>query len=147
MFVYSITSIQVIMSRSHGRPSDYSRGSSPRIDRTLSVTEASFQSLGLSETAGTPQLSIPSPYHSSSRRRPSALRSELSSDYLTTEYDPSGYHRTTSPASFSNLQQPSSTFESSLLDPDYDQLFAETANYSSRTSPFATSSLGRTAMG
>lgn len=132
--------------RSHRRPSDYSRGSSPRIDRTLSVTEASFQNLGLSETAGAPQLSVPSPYTSSSRRRPSALRSELSSDYLTTEYDPSGY-RTTSPASFSNLPQPPSTFEPSLLDPGYDQLFAETTTYSSRASPFATSSLGRTAMG
>ncbi len=134
------------MSRSHRRPSEYSRGSSPRIDRTLSVTEASFQNLGLSETAGAPQLSITSPYQLSSRRRPSALRSELSSDYLTTEYDPSGYHRTASPASYSNLQQGSSTFDSSLLDPDYDQLFAETTNYGSRASPFATSSLGRTAM-
>lgn len=135
------------MSRSHRRPSDYSRGSSPCIDRTLSVTEANFQNLGLNETAGAPHLSTSSPYQSSSRRRPSTLRSELSSDHLTTEYDPSGYHRTTTPTSFSNLQQPSSTFESSLLDPDYDQLFAETTSYGSRASPFATSSLGRTAMG
>lgn len=144
---HNIISPSPIMSRPHRRPSDYSRGSSPRIDRSLSVTEASFQNLGLSETAGTPHLSISSPYHqSSNRRRPSALRSELSSDYLTTAYDPSGYHRTTSPTSFSNLQS-NSTFESSLLDPEYDSLFAETATYSGRASPFSTSSLGRPAMG
>lgn len=135
------------MSRSHRRPSEYSRGSSPRIDRTLSVTEASFQNLGLSETAGAPQLSISSPYQPSNRRQRSAPRSEYSSDYLTSEYDPSGYHRTTSPSSFSNLQQPPSTYEPSLLDPDYDQLFVESANYPSRATPYATSSLDRTAMG
>jgi len=134
----------VIMSRSHRRPPDYSRGNSPRINRTLSVTEASFQNLGLSETVPAPQLSVTSPYQSSSRRRPSALRSEVDSGYLTTEYDPTSY-RTTSPASYSNLQ-PNPAYESSLLDTDYDQLFADSSTYSGRASPFPTSSLSRTAM-
>lgn len=133
------------MSRSQRRPSDYSRGSSPRVNRTLSVTEANFQNLALSETAGAPQLSLTSSYQPSSRRRPSALRSEVSSDYLTTDYDPSSY-RSTSPASYSNLQ-PSSAYGSSLLETDYDQLFADTASYSGRASPFSTSSVSRTAMG
>lgn len=134
------------MSRSHRRPSEYSHGSSPRINRTLSVTEASFQNLGLSETAGAPQLSISSPYQSANRRQRSALRSEYTSDYLPSEYQ-SGYQRTTSPASFSNLQQPPSTYEPSLLDPDYDQLFVGTADYPNRASPFVASPLDRTAMG
>ena len=135
------------MSRSHRRPSDYSRGSSPRIDRTLSVTEASFQNLGLSETVGTPLLSISSPYQQpSGRRRPPAFRGELSSDYLASEYDPSAYQRTASPSSFSNLQ-PSTSFGSTLLDPDYDQLFAETTSYPGRASPFSTTPLSRPAMG
>lgn len=135
----------LIMSRSHRRPSGYSRGNSPHIDHTLSVTEASFQNLGLSETAGAPQLSIPSSYQSSSRRRPSALRSEVSSDYLTTDYDPTAYRRT-SPAFYPNPQS-SSTYGSSLLESDYDQLFADTTTYNDRASPFPTSSLSRTAMG
>ena len=137
------------MSRSHRRPSDYSRGSSPRIERSLTVTEASFQNLGLSETAGTPQLSIPSPYQQSSgRRRPSALSSELSSDYITPGYDPSAYQRTTSPTSFSHLQQPSSSFGTPLLDPDYNEIFGDASSYSGRVSPFETSTtLSRTAMG
>ena len=133
------------MSRSHRRPSDYSRGTSPRINRTLSVTEANFQNLGLNETAGAPTISVTPSYQASTRRRPSALRSEVGSDYLTTDYDPSSY-RSTSPASYSSLQ-PSSTYGSSLLETDYNQLFADTASYSDRASPFSTSSLGRTAMG
>ena len=127
------------MSRSSiRRPSDYSRGNSPRIDRNLSVTEASFQNLGLSETAGAPHLLVPSTYQSSSRRRPSALRSQVSSDYLTTDYAPSTY-RATSPAFYAN-PQPTSTYGSSLLEPDYDQLFPDTTAYSDRGSPFSTSS-------
>ena len=133
------------MSRSHRRPSDYSRGSSPRVDRTLSVTEAHFQNLGLSETVTAPQLSIQTSYPPTVRRRPSTLRGEVSSDYLTPPYDPSSY-RTTSPLAYSTIQ-PSSTYGSSFAEPDYDQLFADTASYSGRVSPFPAGSLGRTAMG
>ena len=133
------------MSRSYRRPSDYSRGNSPRIDRNLSVTEASFQNLGLSETAGAAHLSVPSSYQSSSRRRPSALRSEVSSDYLTTDYDPSTY-RGTSPVFYAN-PQPTSAYGSSILESDYDQLFADTTAYNDRASPFSTSSLSRSTMG
>ena len=132
------------MSRPHRRPSDYSRGNSPRLGRTLSVTEASFQNLGLSETAGAPQLSITPSYQHSSRRRPSALRSEVSSDYLTTEYDPTTY-RPTSPAAYPSLQ-PNPAYESSLLETDYD-LFADSSTYGGRASPFPTAPLSRTAMG
>ena len=135
------------MSRSYRRPSDYSRASSPRVDRSLSVTEASFQNLGLSETAGAQQLSVPSPYHNpdSRRRRPSNLRSELGPTYLPSQYDPSGYHRTASPASFQDLQ-PASPFRTSLLDPEDYQLFPGTADFGDRASPFS-NTLPRSAMG
>ena len=134
-------------SRSQRRPSDYSRGSSPRVNRALSVTEAGFQNLGLSETVAAPQLSITSPYQSSStsRRRPSTLRSEVSSEYLSAEYDPTSY-RSTSPASYSSLQ-PSSTYGSSLLETDYDQLFADAGSFSGRVSPFSNTPPVRTTMG
>ena len=134
------------MSRPHRRPSEYSRNSSPRLDRTLSVTEANFQNLGLSETAGNPLLPISSSYQQlSGRRRPPAFRGELSSDYLAPEYDPSAYQRTASPSSFSNLP-PSASFGTPLIDPEYDQLFAETS-YTGRASPFATTSSSRGPMG
>ena len=135
------------MSRSHRTPSTYSRGSSPRVDRSLAVTEASFQNLGLNETAGAQQLSVPSPYHSSdrSRRRPSNVHGEPSPSYIPSEYDPTDYHRTASPASFEDLQQPS-TYGTSLLDPADYQLFPGTADFSGRVSPFSTN-LSRSAMG
>ena len=140
VFISLVLSITSVMSRSYRRPSDYSRGSSPRTDRSLSVTEASFQNLGLNETAGAQQLSIPSSYNNpdTRRRRPSNLRSELSSAYLPSEYGPSGYHRTASPASFDDLQ-PSSSFVTSLLEPeDYSTLFPGQADFSGRASPFPT---------
>jgi hypothetical protein len=127
------------MSRSHRSPPGYSRGSSPRVDRSLAVTEASFQNLGLSETAGAQQLAVPSSYQSSdrSRRRPSNIRGDLSPSYLQPEYDPD-YHRTASPVPFAeDLHQPS-TFGTPLLDPADYQLFPGTADYSGRESPFAT---------
>ena len=136
------------MSRSHRSPSNYSRGSSPRVDRTLAVTEASFQNLGLSETAGAQQLAVPSPHQSSdrSRRRPSNVRGDLSPSYLPAEYDPTDYHRTASPASFVEDLHQSSPFGTSLLDPADYQLFPGTADYSGRASPFATN-INRSAMG
>ena len=136
------------MSRSHQRPSDYSRVSSPRLDRTLSVTEASFSNLGLSETTGNPLLSISSsPYQQlSGRRRPPTIRGELSSDYLAPEYDPSAYQRTASPSSFSNLP-PSAPFNTAPVDLDYDQLWAEATSYTGRASPFATTASSRGPMG
>jgi len=132
------------MSRSHRRPSEYSRGSSPRLDRTLSVTEASFQNLGLNETAGAHHLSVPSAYDTPSQRhrRPSNLRSELSSNYLPPEYDTGSYYRTASPASFD--LQPS--YGTSILDEVY-QLSPEPSAISARASPFSTSAVGRTATG
>ncbi|KAL6714513.1 hypothetical protein ACLMJK_007938 [Lecanora helva] len=134
------------MSRSYRRPSDYSLGNSPRIDRNLAVTEATFQNLGLSETAGTPHLTVPSTYQTSNRRRPSTVRPEVSSsDYLSPNYDPTTY-RATSPAYYSN-PNPSSTFGSSVISSDYDQLFADPTTYPDRASPFSTSSLNRNTMG
>lgn len=134
------------MSRTTRRPSEYSRGSSPQIERTLSVTEASFQNLGLNETAGAHHLSVPSAYNAPSQRhhRPSGLRSEFNSTYLPSEYDTSSYYRTASPTSF-DLQH-SSTYDTSILDEDY-QLFPEASHISARASPFATSTVSRTAMG
>lgn len=147
MCFHFLQSITFVMSRSYRRPSDYSRASSPRVDRSLSVTEASFQNLGLSETAGAQQLSVPSPYQTpdSRRRRPSTLRSELSPTYFPSQYDPSGYHRTASPTSFQDLQ-PSTAFRTSLLDPEDYQLFPGTADFGDRASPFSTP-LPRSAMG
>ena len=147
MCFHFLQSITFVMSRSHRRPSDYSRASSPRVDRSLSVTEASFQNLGLTEPAGAQQLSVPSPFHTpdTRRRRPSNLRSELSPPYLPSQYDSRGYHRTASPTSFQDLQ-PSSTFGTSLLDPEDYQLFPGTADFSGRASPFTTT-LNRSAMG
>lgn len=148
LFLHFITSITFKMSRSHRRPSDYSRGSSPQIDRTLSVTEASFQNLGLNETAGASYQSGPSSYllPDQRSRRPSYPRSGLSSGYLQPDYVSSSYTRAASPASFSALEN-STSFGTTLLDPlDY-QLFSETGSYSTRASPFSTSALGRTDMG
>lgn len=140
-----IQSSAIIMSRSHRRPSEYSRGSSPRIDRTLSVTEASFQNLGLNETAGAHHLSIPSAYETPSQRhrRPSGLRSELSSNYLPSEYDTTSFYRTASPVPFD--LQPPSTYDTSILDEEY-PLFPEVSTISTRGSPFS-STISRTAMG
>ncbi|CAD6573761.1 MAG: hypothetical protein ASARMPREDX12_006231 [Alectoria sarmentosa] len=136
------------MSRSHRRPSDYSRGSSPRIDRTLSVTEASFQNLGLNETAGAQYQSGPSSYllPDQRSRRPSYPRSGLNSGYLQPDYVSSSYTRAASPASFSALEN-STSFGTTLLDPSDYQLFSGTGTFSSRISPFSTGALGRTDMG
>ncbi|KAF6228150.1 hypothetical protein HO133_007880 [Letharia lupina] len=136
------------MSRSHRRPSDYSRGSSPRIDRNLAVTEASFQNLGLNETAGAQYQSGPSSYllPDQRSRRPSYPRSELSSGYLQPDYVSSSYTRAASPASFSALEN-STSFGTTLLDPSDYQLFSDTGTFSTRASPFSTSVLGRTDMG
>lgn len=136
------------MSRSHRRPTDYSRGSSPRIDRNLSVTEASFQNLGLNETAGAQYQSGPSSYllPDQRSRRPSYPRSGLNSGYLQPDYVSSSYTRAASPASFSALEN-STSFGTTLLDPSDYQLFSDTGTFSSRISPFSTSALGRTDMG
>ncbi len=136
------------MSRSHRRPSDYSRGSSPHIDRTLSVTEASFQNLGLNETAGAQYQSGPSSYllPDQRNRRPSYPRSGLSSGYLQPDYVSSSYTRTASPASFPALDS-STSFGTTLLDPSDYQFFSDSGTFSSRVSPFTTSALGRTDMG
>ena len=143
-----ISSVASIMSRSHRRPSDYSRGSSPRIDRTLSVTEASFQNLGLNETAGAQHLSVPSSYQSTSnrQRRQSYGHSEVSSSYFQPEYDPTSYTRSASPTSYANFQR-STTFGTALLDPQDYQIFPDTSTFSGRASPFAASALSRTDMG
>ena len=150
LFLRFITSIifKKKMSRSHRRPSDYSRGSSPRLDRTLSVTEASFQNLGLNETAGAQYQSAPSSYllPDQRSRRPSYPRSGLSSGYLQPDYVASSYNRAASPASFSALEN-STSFGTNLLDPSDYQLFPETGTFSTRASPFSTSALGRTDMG
>lgn len=148
LLLHFITSITSKMSRSHRRPSDYSRGSSPRIDRTLSVTEASFQNLGLNETAGAQYQSVPTSYllPDQRSRRPSYPRSGLSSGYLQPDYASSSYTRAASPASFSALDN-STSFGSNLLDPSDYQLFSDTGTFSSRASPFSTSALGRTDMG
>lgn len=148
LFLHFITSIKSKMSRSHHRPSDYSRGSSPRIDRNLSVTEASFQNLGLNETAGAQYQAGPSSYllPDQRSRRPSYPRSGLSSGYLQPDYVSSSYTRAASPASFSALEN-STSFGTTLLDPSDYQLFSETGTFSSRASPFSTSALGRTDMG
>ena len=148
LLLHFITSITLKMSRSHRRPSDYSRGSSPHIDRNLSVTEASFQNLGLNETAGAQYQSAPSSYllPDQRSRRPSYPRSGLSSGYLQPDYASSSYTRAASPASFSALEN-STSFGSNLLDPSDYQLFSDTGTFSSRASSFSTSALGRTDMG
>lgn len=133
------------MSHPHRRPSDYSRGSSPRVERTLSVTEASFQSLGLHETAGAQHLSVPSSYGppSSRHRRPSYPRGQLDPNFVQPQYE--SYPRNASPASFSSLQ-PASAFEPPALDHSDFASFPETASFSGRTTPFSTSSLDSTNM-
>ena len=148
LLLHFIASTNLKMSRSHRRPSDYSRGSSPHIDRNLSVTEASFQNLGLNETAGAQYQSAPSSYllPDQRSRRPSYPRSGLSSGYLQPDYASSSYTRAASPASFSALEN-STSFGSNLLDPSDYQLFSDTGTFSSRASPFSTSALGRTDMG
>ena len=148
LFLHFIISIASKMSRSHRRPSDYSRGSSPHIDRNLSVTEASFQNLGLNETAGAQYQSAPSSYllPDQQSRRPSYPRSGLSSGYLQPDYVSSSYTRAASPSSFSALEN-STSFGTSLLDPSDYQLFSDPATFSSRASPFSTSAFGRTDMG
>ena len=148
LLLHFIASTTLKMSRSHRRPSDYSRGSSPHIDRNLSVTEASFQNLGLNETAGAQYQSAPSSYllPDQRSRRPSYPRSGLSSGYLQPDYASSSYTRAASPASFSALEN-STSFGSNLLDPSDYQLFSDTGTFSSRASPFSTSALGRTDMG
>ena len=77
------------MSRSYRHPSDYSRGSSPNINRDLAVTEDSFSNLALSQTAG-PEPYPSSPYYSldQHRRRPSS-RGAYSSSYLLPDSVPS----------------------------------------------------------
>ena len=107
------------MSRSHSSSSRHSRDRRSREDRTLAVTEASFQGLQLGETVGASHLTVPSSYHSSSHtsRRPSP-RADLSAGYVQTGYDPTYSPR---PATYGNF--PGSQHTGSAFEPDPSTLF------------------------
>lgn len=125
--------------------SSHSRGSSPFGDRSLSVTEATFQDLHLNETAGGQHLSIPPSYRV---ERPSYPRSELSASYLQSGFDPSNYSRNSSSESFINplRASPAPTFGISDSDPLNFQIDPETANFHVQPNPSDPSVLNRTAM-
>ena len=108
------------MSHSYSQASHHSRGARPRAGSGMSVTEASFQNLGLHETAGT--------HRSISSYRPQDQRSPRSSycrGDLPSNYPPTGYETSTlAPASASETyidpQRLSSNYIPSATDPsDY----------------------------
>lgn len=111
--------IHLTMSRPR-HASSHSRGHSFLGDRSLSLTEATFQDLRLSETTGSQHLSLPSacqpldpPY-----RQLLYPRSELSASYLQPAYEPSNYSRKSSSESFINLLRTSPAPASGTSDPD-----------------------------
>lgn len=130
--------------------SSHSRGSSPFGDRSLSVTEATFQDLHLSETAGGQHLSIPPSYQVSDPRyrRPSYPRSELSASYLQSGFDPSNYSRNSSSESFiSPLRaSPAPAFGIPDSDPLSFRIDPETSNFHVQTNPSDPAILSRTDM-
>lgn len=140
MFVVPFhTSCHSNMSRAHGRPSDYPSGTTPRADRSLSVTEASFQNIRLNENAGAHQSNTGSSYpYSQSRRRTSHHWGDLSSSYLQPHYDPSSsaYTRRHSPAPYSGLDS-SSLYSTSFSDPQ-DYPYLSESSVTGRASPYST---------
>lgn len=130
--------------------SSHSRGSSPFGDRSLSLTEATFQDLHLDETAGGQHLSIPPSYQVADPRyrRPSYPRSELSASYLQSGFDPSNYSRNSSSESFINplRASPAPALGISDSDPLTFQIDPETANFHVQTNPSEPAILSRTDM-
>ena len=106
------------MSRS--RLSSHSRRNSARGDRNVPVTQPTIPDLGLSETAGSQHLSLPSSYHTSDSPylRPSYPQTELTASYLESGYDPSSYSRASSLEGFIHPRcaSPDPTF--GISDPD-----------------------------
>ena len=126
------------MSRPH-RASTHSRGNSPFRDRSLSTTETTFQGLHLNETARSQHLSIPSPYQTSDPCYRHSLypRSELSSSYLESGFDPSTCTRTPSSGSFIDpiRANPTPIFEGLDSNPlDY-QIDPNTADFQDSSDP------------
>lgn len=130
--------------------SSHSRRSSPFGDRSLSVTEATFQDLHLNETAGGQHLSIPPSYQVADprHRRPSYPRSELSASYLQSGFDPSNYSRNSSSESFINplRTSPAPAFGISDPDPLSFQIDPETASFHAQPNPSDPAVLSRTDM-
>lgn len=146
--VFSFSSLCTRLKMSRPRQaSSHSRGSSPFGDRSLSVTEATFQDLHLNETAGGQHLSIPPTYQVADPRyrRPSYTRSELSASYLQSGFDPSNYSRNSSSESFINplRASPAPAFGISDSDPLNFQIDPETANFHVQTNPSDRATLNR----
>lgn len=125
------------MSHSPRYPSDYSCGSSPGVDRSLSVTEASFHGLHLKKTASAQHLLVPYSHGSPSRisRRHSQPRSSSNSEFLQPDLDLSSY-RTPSPATYPDLSR-ASTYGATSLDPQDYQPFSEISSFDNRSNPYA----------
>ncbi|KAI4231724.1 MAG: hypothetical protein L6R40_007645 [Gallowayella cf. fulva] len=101
------------MSRSHSYSSNYSRESRQHQPPSLAVTEASFQSLQLSDTSLQPSYSTSNQYPS----RGSYGQSGLSTNYLTPGYDVVTYASSSPSGSYLGSQRAVSPFASLGQDP------------------------------
>lgn len=114
-----------VMSRSYS--SSHSHSSRSRRVSNISVTEASFQSLHLGDTVGSPQLSAPLPAYQGAAepyRRRSPARTDPTAFYLQAGYDPGTFTRTspsrgfTEPhAAYYSLETPNADLPAYPLDP------------------------------
>ncbi|KAL8950411.1 MAG: hypothetical protein Q9222_003549 [Ikaeria aurantiellina] len=103
------------MSRSHSYPSNHSRGGRQQQTPNLAVTEASFQSLQLSDS------SYPSSYSTTSQypSRGSYGQESLSTNYLVPGYDATSFASTSPSASYLSPQRGVSPFADLDQDPSY----------------------------
>ena len=116
------------MSHSYSHAPHHSRGGRPRAGSGVSVTEASFQNLGLHETAGTHRSS--SSYRSQDQRSPrsSYRRGDLQSNYLPTGYDTSSLAPASQSEAYIDPQRLSSNYIPSATDTS-DYLNPQSATY------------------
>ncbi|KAL8715902.1 MAG: hypothetical protein Q9220_000569 [cf. Caloplaca sp. 1 TL-2023] len=112
------------MSRSHSYSSNHSRGGRQQQNPNLAVTEASFQSLQLSDT------SYPSSYGTTSQypSRGSYGQESLSTNYLAPGYDAASFASTSPSASYLSPQRGVSPFADLDQDPG-SFLSAEASSY------------------
>lgn len=120
----------LIMSRSYSHGSSHSRGNRSRADSSISVTQASFQDLGLHETAGTHRSSSSS-YHSHDQRSPRSAyrRDNIPSNYLQTEYNTASYAPAPPSESFIDPQRLSTNYIPPVAEQS-DYLTPQSSSYS-----------------
>lgn len=117
------------MSRRPRYASSHSRGSSPRRDSSLPVTEATYQDLHLNKTSSSNSiishhhhhhLTVPSSYQASNSRQRQASYppTDLTAHYLPAGYEPSQYSRPPSSERLIDPRHISAISSFGIVDPD-----------------------------